>query len=169
MSDDGFLAMCNLRDLAQEALRLEPLAVNPGLDYEEDMWLYDNFADLARGVMDWTDHAVANADACNRSRKWSQSWKGYAWQLRAEITDLRQQLDQALGVWCLYEDKFKRQRDEIEHLRRGIEAYRASFGCYDPEGWGPVENCAACTWEQKEKASGEDDPSLLINILRNDE
>ena len=155
MSDDSFLAMCNLRDLAQEALRLEPLAVNPGLDYEEDMWLYDNFADLARGVMDWTDHAVANADACNRSRKWSQSWKGYAWQLRAEITDLRQQLDQALGVWCLYEDKFKRQRDEIEHLRRGIEAYRQEYPCSYCQGYTRSLEWPTCLWEREDDKRGE--------------
>ena len=56
--------------------------------------------------------------------------------------------------------ELQRLRDEVRHLRAGIEAYRASFGCYDSEGWGPAENCAACKWEQKEKAREQrDEPS----------
>ena len=64
--------------------------------------------------------------------------------------------------------------EEIAFLKRGIEAYRRFSACYT---YGSCLSssitealCPACAWEQEAKErETQSDPTLLINILRNDE
>lgn len=61
--------------------------------------------------------------------------------------------------------------EEIAFLKRGIEAYRAAYHrVSDATYSGLPDACRVNSWEKEAKErETQSDPTLLINILRNDE
>ena len=101
----------------------------------------------------------------SRDNEFALRWfKQYMHRLLEDVERLTQDRDEwkqqflasscACGSQCCAGECLDDARKEVAFLRRGIEAYRASFGCRDAEGWGPAQGCEACEWEAEARERG---------------